>query len=288
MTEVSHHDACRTGVGKTAFGVAGFRAFESMKDPSERLIYDEFAISLLKEENTQLPDLDKLPVEVREKLDHMINGLAVRTKKIDEELLSFISEADQIVVVGAGLDFRPWRIHNYIEKEEERIRLFQGKRWIEIDFQEIFDYKLSHIAKTEAKTYFQYIPMADDCTVKGWEEKLIWKGYDSSAKTIWILEGLTGYLTEEELKQLMTSLTYITRSGSKMMITFLGPNYSNPLDVHRFHTNQPLAFLESFKWKSSSSSISEEKSYDFKELLLQYNRSPLGWDDYYLVTAYLE
>lgn len=283
MTHVSHHDETRTAVGQTAIGVAGLRAMESMKPVENRLIFDEFAVRIAA----------KYPVEdhfvknySQEKLDAMINGLAVRTRKIDEEIIADLDSSAQVVVIGAGLDFRPWRLHQYFEGNEEKLASLASKKWFEIDFKEILDFKtefLTTSADSSAVTSkFNYNFIVGNACTDDWGKALFDHGFDAGSKTIWLLEGFTGYLTEEEVRRVFTTIKEVSAVGSKMIATFLGPNYKAALDMHRFKTDRPAEFLTEWSWKS--------EEYDFPTLMeTKYNRSSNGlWDDYRLVSSYLE
>jgi O-methyltransferase involved in polyketide biosynthesis len=59
-------------------------------------------------------------------------GLAVRTRFLDELLLEALAEYPiaTVLSLGCGLDTRPWRLE-----------LAPDLRWIEIDFNDVLDYK---------------------------------------------------------------------------------------------------------------------------------------------------
>eukprot|EP01040_Poterioochromonas_malhamensis_P004924 gene4924-5282_t len=278
MTEVSHHDAARKAVGKTALLAAGCRSIESLKGETNRLIYDELAIKCTEAE--KLEELMKMFPKV--KLDTMVEGVAVRTRKIDEEIAKGLSEASQIVTLGAGLDSRPWRIHHYLqgkEQEEVFVESLSSKKWYEIDFQEIFDFKGHYVSQLE-KSPFQYIPVVGNACTDNWIELLHQQGFDSREKTIWILEGFVTYLTEEEVRRVFTMIASITAPGSKLISTFAGPNNQYGSDMHRFRTSNPAEFLNEWNWRS--------EQINFPDLMAIYNRVADETKDYYVVVSYLQ
>lgn len=280
--EVLHHDSSRARVGKTAFLVAGLRGMESLKKEEDRLIYDELAIKILKEENIE-DEFARIGEVSEEKREMMVYGgavrIAVRTRKIDDEIIAaFDSGIYQVVVIGAGLDFRPWRIQQYYKTDEEKYGKVGGTKWFEVDFQELFDYKLKFIGEeTMAKCLLDYHHIVANACVDSWEQALFEKGFDKNIKTVWLLEGFIAYLTEEEVTKVFTSITSLSAAGSRLIASFIGPNNSSSLPMHRFKTNEPAAFLAKWGW--------EGIQHNFNDLLVLYNRPSNYWEDYYLVTS---
>jgi len=119
MASGSHQDTSRSYVSVTALGVAYLRSIETQRENA--FFTDQFASSLAGEEGKKW--LDSLTSSAC-----MVDGIAVRTKVIDELIqLALVKGLEQICVLGAGLDTRPWRL--------------SGSRsctWYEIDFAEIF------------------------------------------------------------------------------------------------------------------------------------------------------
>jgi len=97
--------------------MAMFRASEHAKGPDKRIFSDPFAAALL-------PDSLRLPMQliglglVRKVLDRYVDRRApgartsaiARTRLIDEWIEQSIVAAQQLVLLGAGFDTRPWRL----------------------------------------------------------------------------------------------------------------------------------------------------------------------------------
>ena len=217
MSSVAHHDASRSGVSVTAFGVASLRACETDK-LENALIHDEYAAIMA---DTIGKDWTATLSGV--KLDAMVTGIAARTRKIDSELLLGISNGiKQVVVLGAGLDCRPWRLHS--DKNDQRMEgyesMFPSIAWYELDFQEVFDYKLGKLQSCGASTLFEYQALAANVCIDPWVEKLVSCGFKHQEQALWLLEGFTSYLTSEELTIVFDSLRSISSTGLKMIATF--------------------------------------------------------------------
>lgn len=267
MSVVSHHDEGRAKVGTTAFGVATLRAMETQK---EALIKDPFAHHFsCVESDTFLKGLTE------ERLKEMVDGIAVRTKEIDEEILRGLRESDpnhptQVVVLGAGLDCRAWRL------------LPAGSTidWYEIDFPEVIDFKWNVLTEeAKATPTVNYKAVRANLGTTDLAQALKSHGFDASRKTIWLLEGFTGYLTEDELRKLFDSQKSISAAGSWMVATFLGQSHSGGTPMHRFRTDHPLQFVSQWGWDGREEPI--------PVISRKYNRSGAGWEFYFLISVVL-
>lgn len=79
----SHKDETRKGVSATAHGVAFMRSLEATIEPEMQLFHDPYAVALGGEVGRKfVEDKHGRPTIA------MINGLSVRTKRIDDEFQS--------------------------------------------------------------------------------------------------------------------------------------------------------------------------------------------------------
>jgi len=120
-------------VSDTALMVAACRALETerpdgmVRDPFARRLAGERGMAIAQ----ALPDLQI-----------MCFGVGMRSRFLDDLLKYALSTypIEVVVSIGAGLDARPWRID-----------LPANLRWVEVDFQDILDYKDSVIASETPK-----------------------------------------------------------------------------------------------------------------------------------------
>ena len=149
LSSVSHHDASRKTVGITALLVAAGRHFVSSS--SSPLIQDPYAGHLAgdlghawveamkKLSNGETLDLSSMPPEIRKMMESraswdfssFMNKIAVRTRIIDDLIKKAILDEGytQVVIIGAGLDTRPWRLLSAAEVLTHEIS------WFEVDFE---------------------------------------------------------------------------------------------------------------------------------------------------------
>ena len=265
---VSHQDKTRSKVGITAHLVASGRAAENAKE--DGLFKDPYAhlLGVTPEMEASLPVVDSYRAEGRtaENDRASYDACAVRTRKIDDEFARFLKETPkaQIVALGAGLDTRAFRL-NIIPRPGVTT---SSTSYFELDFPEIFDFKLPVLAQAGAVATFDYHSVAADLSLPGWIEKLTAAGFDASVPTFWLLEGFTGYLTETEFHSLFDTLTELSAPCSRVVATFLTPATETFVNLHRFRPAVPIDEVTRHAgWAGAQE--------DIRAVALTYNR-PIG------------
>lgn len=240
----SHQDASRSTVSVTAHGVAYMRGLET------KLYHDPYA-SLLAGEVGRVWSDYQLASNAN---CNLISQVIVRTKKIDDSLTKLLANPllRQVCCLGAGLDTRPWRLTPPPTPEGVPVRYY------EVDFPEIFSYKLPMLAAAGAVPAFSYRAVSADLSLSSWPAALLMAGYDPALPTVWLLEGVTGYLSEAENRSLFTRLASLSAAGSCLLATFLTPASGSSVGVqlHRFMPSDPLALLkESGGWTGAAEDL---------------------------------
>lgn len=240
-THVSHHDATRAAVSTTALGVCALRVWESKRDPAERLIYDPFAAVLCGNESPELP----LQEEVGQNKEFWMDFIGVRSHWIDQEVSNF--PMAQLVILGAGLDTRAYRLSSLKD-----VPVF------EVDFEEVLSAKATLLEAHAPLAQLHNCPA--NLITAPWESQLLRRGF-ADAPTMWLLEGLTGYLTEEELEVLMTKISSLAPAMSKLTATFVGSSMrENATSMHRYLVSGPEqieTLLSRFGWTASVQRLGE-------------------------------
>ena len=170
--------------------------------------------------------------------------VAVRTQFLDAAIRNALPLRRQLVTVGAGLDSRPFRMRDAL----------QDTAIFEVDFPGMlaakrrlfsasgFDYdELLHTQK-------QVRHVGVDLSLEGWHEALTAQGFDSATPALWLLEGLTGYLTEAELLSLLGVISRLSAPSSRLAATWLAPG-GEQLTMHRFVTQNPSPMLLPLGWE---------------------------------------
>lgn len=197
-----------SSVGATATMVAAARAFASRE--TDALIADPFAEPLVRavgiELFTRLLDGDEA-LAIDEGTRLLVDVMAVRTRFFDD----FFTQATgpsagvrQAVILASGLDSRAYRLP-----------WPAGTTVFEIDQPEVIAFKSQVLADLGAK------PAADLRTVgidlrEDWAAALRAAGFDDSAPTAWIAEGLLMYLPPEAQDRLFDEINALSAAGSRI------------------------------------------------------------------------
>ena len=183
----------------------------------------------------------------------MVDKFAVRTRVFDDFVNSCVLDDDirQVCVIGAGLDTRPWR-------QFDADHVPAGMHWFEVDFPEIFTYKLRTISDAGGVPQCGiYHSVPADLSLSSWPAKLLAAGFRPDKKTAWIMEGLTGYLSEDELSVLVTTITdKLSAKGSRLMASFVGTACNvAKINLHRFQTDNGRDFMKKFGWEGTQDDL---------------------------------
>jgi methyltransferase (TIGR00027 family) len=166
----------------------------------------------------------------------LMDGVAVRTRKIDDELRQYLTSIPnaQICILGAGLDTRAWRITDDASGAPKSNVIF------EVDFPEIFAFKLPVLSAAGAVANFDYRNVIADLSLPGWTEHLIAAGFRNDLPTFWLLEGFTGYLTAEEFHNVFDTMSSLSADRSRLVATFLTPQTKVTTSMHRYTPEVPI------------------------------------------------
>ena len=166
-------------VSETALMVAAMRAMETARP--DGIIRDPFAAQLAGTRGMALTR--EIPG-----LDWVTFGLSIRSRFVDELLqLALGNDVSRVIVLGAGLDARPWRLD-----------LPPCLRWFEVDFAEILNYKAKQLASTPPKCRVERIEA--DLNDPACRKTV----FQTAAETtgLMITEGLLMYLRPETVEAL--------------------------------------------------------------------------------------
>ena len=188
-------DASPSGVGETAIGAAMMRARESLR--ADPLFDDPFAAAFIDaarpvfedgptpEDDPQLATLEAAFAE----------AISVRTRFYDEFLLGAAeSGCDQVVLLGAGLDCRAFRL-----PWPSDVHVF------ELDMPEVLAFKERVLSRAGADPRCERVIVAADLR-EDWTVALRDAGFHASGRTAWVAEGLIPYLADGDARRLLVSV----------------------------------------------------------------------------------
>jgi methyltransferase (TIGR00027 family) len=250
-----------TSVGATATMVAAARAIATKAD--EPLIDDPFAEPLVRAVGVDFltrwasGEISGAEVDVDGAgwgLSHMPAAMAARTRYFDR-FFADAAEAGirQAVILAAGLDARAYRL----DWPSDMVVY-------EIDQPQVVEFKRATLAEFGAAPTAELraisIDLRDD-----WPAALRAAGFDPTAPSAWIAEGLFGYLPPEAQDRLLDAVTDLSAPGSRLGSEAV-PNQANTdLEAAREKMRAATA-----KWREHGFDL------DFNELGFDGERNDVG------------
>jgi methyltransferase (TIGR00027 family) len=135
--------------------------------------------------------------------------MAVRTVVVDEAVRE--AAAPQVVILGAGLDGRAWRMHELgsaIVYEVDHPDTQRDKRT-----------RAGSLAQQAREVKF----VAVDFTKDDLGDRLAAAGHDPTQPTTWIWEGVVMYLTPPEVEATLRVVAARSAPGRRLAIVYMGP-----------------------------------------------------------------
>jgi methyltransferase (TIGR00027 family) len=222
-------------VSLTAFGVAAARAAET--DRGDRLFADPFAAAFVRAAGSS----GWAQGSERRRPGALVDWINVRTRFLDDLLLeTCASGARQIVILGAGLDARAFRL-----PWPDKVRLF------ELDLPGVLQFKQSVIESEGWQPSCERIAVPVDLT-EDWSRHLLGAGFEAGSPVAWIAEGLLAYLSQQTSDSLVAHTAELSASGS-------GP--ADYVGLWRSaNAEQAVEWLGSYGWRAKVFDVLERSA----------------------------
>jgi methyltransferase (TIGR00027 family) len=233
-------------VSLTAQWTAAIRALETEKT-GDRLFVDELARGLA------MPDGFEL-------LERYAGGgvrefVTIRTRFFDDTVIRTLEEKRdlrQVVIVAAGMDTRAFRL-----SWPETTTIF------EIDHEALLTEKKSRLlALGKGQSTANRIDVPADLSTE-WTDALVTAGFDRTIPTLWVIEGLTFFLTEDQVQSMLRICRGLSSPGSVLVVDMINRTLlKSPASQlflatlrkdgvpWRFGTDEPEAFLANLGWEA--------------------------------------
>jgi len=156
-----------------------------------------------------IPDVNVLLTSISSswQMGDLAAYVAVRTRYFDDHLVAAARGGiKQVVTLAAGLDGRTVRLD-----------WPTGTKVYELDLPDMIAFKDAMLAKSQMPLRCERCSVAADLNAD-WETKLLDAGFDPTAPTAWLVEGLLPYLTPDAGDALIAKLTQLSASGSELLI----------------------------------------------------------------------
>jgi methyltransferase (TIGR00027 family) len=223
-------------VGHTALVVAAVRAAESRRP--DRLFEDPIAASFVEDAAAAPRPLDVDAPNRR--VQALARGIVVRTRFFDDLLTRAASECPQVVLLGAGLDVRAYRL-----PWPEGVTLF------ELDREEVLAAKQATLDRVAAaprcRRVVTPIDLRDD-----WPSALAHSGHRAEAPTMWLAEGLLAYLDGESVDLLLDRVGARSAPTSRLGLTVRTSSTKPLSELWTWNAPaDPRAWLAAYGWDAT-------------------------------------
>ncbi|MFI0817980.1 SAM-dependent methyltransferase [Streptomyces sp. NPDC021098] len=132
---------------------------------------------------------------------------AIRTRYFDDYLLAQVKDGayPQVVMAAAGMDTRAYRL-----PWPREVELF------ELDRPNVLAAKESALGDQPVHERITRHLVGADLIGEDWKDSLRAAGYRPDQPSLWLLEGLLYYITEEQTRQLLANVAELTAPGSRV------------------------------------------------------------------------
>jgi methyltransferase (TIGR00027 family) len=141
----------------------------------------------------------------------LIDHNVLRTEAIDAHVLRALQAgARQLVILGAGLDARAWRLP-----------ALRDATVFEVDHPATQRYKRRRVAGRTPPADIRYV--AVDFESESFSERLQSEGFRGREPSVWIWEGVAMYLPLEAVNETLRQVTSLAAKGSTLVMTYRVP-----------------------------------------------------------------
>jgi methyltransferase (TIGR00027 family) len=201
---------------QTAFGPMVLAAVEQNEPPGRRLVNDDLAYRFLPAPlrwlvaATRSTAARRLMIRASEFAGPGLwVNMACRKHFIDDKLNAALDDIDAVVILGAGLDTRPYRL-----TRQRRIPVFEVDQPVNI----------ARKARTVRRVLGE-LPLSVQLVALDFERddlltSLAEHGYRTDHRVFFIWEGVTQYLTEDGVRRTLDGLRAAAR-GSRLVFTYV-------------------------------------------------------------------
>ena len=202
------------GQGAGMMAMALMRAIEADRPEGIRLFKDPVSRQLLPAswKLLMLPGLKQLLLAYsRWTGPGSLGNLYCRTRCIDDALRQALAKGlDQVVILGAGFDCRPYRIEG-----------IQHVDVYEVDLPATQRLKQERLRAALGRLPDHVVYVSTDFNERQLGESMASAGYDPGGRTFFIWEGVTQYITKQAMNATFRYVARAARPGSEIIFTYV-------------------------------------------------------------------
>ena len=205
------------GLSKMAELIALHRVAESaLPKEKDRICYDPYAIRFVDPETIESARRDPEKTKaMREHYEQLFPGLGnsirARVRYFDDFTKAAIDDGiEQLVILGAGYDTRAYRIEG----------LKGSVKSFEVDHSSTLRAKIEKLKKIfgALPDHVAYVPVdfeSDDLS-----QRLLENGYDTTRKTLFVMEGLLMYIPPKAVDEILSFISKNSGRGSSIIFDY--------------------------------------------------------------------
>jgi methyltransferase (TIGR00027 family) len=217
----------RDPAAQTAFGPMVQVAVEQYEPPGRRLVDDDLAASILPAGQRAVvramrwPALRRLTVSAGERtVPGAWTIIACRKRFIDDKLAEALSDIDAVVILGSGMDTRGFRL-----ARKSDIPVF------EVDLPVNISRKTAAVHRALAAMPNSVALVTLDFERDDLIGTLTEHGYRTDARTFFVWEGVTQYLTEDAVRTTLAALQ-CAPAGSRLVFTYVRRDFIDGTNLY--------------------------------------------------------
>lgn len=199
-------------ISETALAIASLRALSNYETDPAVQSHDELAELFLPEDRQAALRTPGSREMIRQRIPKgMYEYVIARTKYFDGVFVEAIKNTiEQIVLLGAGYDSRPYRFQTQIDHTQ----IFEA------DMKPTQEHKRECLYKHNVEIHdnISFIPM--DFETDDPIEMLLQSGYDQCKQTLFLWEGVTFYLSQGTVTNMLRRLKNHSGAGSRICFDF--------------------------------------------------------------------
>jgi methyltransferase (TIGR00027 family) len=208
----------RTGrPSRTACQNALFRALETRRPAGERVADDTYAVGFLTPEFRVVAELARVPA-LRRSTEAYIDrrwpcargGVVARTRLLDDTISDTAPEVEQVLILGAGFDSRPYRLQE-----------LRDKTVFEVDHPDTQALKRRALARHGATTTPNVHLVPVDFARDDVASRLASSGFETGLQTLVLWEGTTNYLDDDAVGETFAFIAGAVAPGSPVLFTYV-------------------------------------------------------------------
>jgi methyltransferase (TIGR00027 family) len=202
-------------------------AIEQYEPPERRLVSDDLALSILPAGQRALvramrwPLLRRLTIAAGERaVPGSWSIITCRKRYIDDKLGEALGDIDAVVILGAGMDTRAYRLAHRSD-----VPVFEVDLPVNIARKKAAVQRA--IGGTPASVHLVPLDFEHDDLIS----TLTGQGYRTDARTFFIWEGVTQYLTEDAVRATLGALR-AAASGSRLAFTYVRRDFIDGTNMY--------------------------------------------------------